>query len=271
VHFVLEVLTRSKKYYSEMEKICYAVAISARKLWHYFEAPAIKVLTNQSLNDIFSNRDSSGRISKWVMELSVYVVDFEKRSAIKSHILADFVAEWTESGSSKEGTVLKSSRLVYCNVVWGNVWAGAATILISPSGIKLCYASRLQFSNRANKCTNKIAEYEAMLLGFRKLRAIGVQTYTLRTDSKIIGGQIEKECIAREPTLKRYSALVRRMECYFKGFIVEYVKRTKNSKANELAMVAAHNTPLLPDVFFQVVLDTSIKTFEAELRVMNLI
>jgi hypothetical protein len=61
-----------------MEKICYAVVISARKLWHYFEAPAIKVLTNQSLNDIFSNIDSSGRISKWVTELSVYVVDFEK-------------------------------------------------------------------------------------------------------------------------------------------------------------------------------------------------
>jgi hypothetical protein len=32
VYFVSEVLTRSKKYYSEMEKICYAVIMSARKL-----------------------------------------------------------------------------------------------------------------------------------------------------------------------------------------------------------------------------------------------
>jgi hypothetical protein len=45
VYFILVVLTRSKKYYSEMEKICYAVVMSA-KLHHYFEAHTIKVLTN---------------------------------------------------------------------------------------------------------------------------------------------------------------------------------------------------------------------------------
>jgi ribonuclease HI len=42
------------------------------------------VLTNQSLNDIFGNRDNSSRISKWAIELLEYVVNFEKRSVIKS-------------------------------------------------------------------------------------------------------------------------------------------------------------------------------------------
>jgi hypothetical protein len=37
-----------------MEKICYAIVMSARKLRHYFEAHTIKVLTNQTLNDIFT-------------------------------------------------------------------------------------------------------------------------------------------------------------------------------------------------------------------------
>jgi hypothetical protein len=78
VYFVSEVLTGSNKFYSEMEKICYAIVMSARKLRHYFEAHTIKVLTNQTLNDIFANRDSSGRISKWAMELLEHVVDFEK-------------------------------------------------------------------------------------------------------------------------------------------------------------------------------------------------
>jgi hypothetical protein len=67
------------RYYSEMEKICYAIVMSARKLHHYFETHTIKVLTNQSLNDIFGNRDNSDQISKWVMELLEYVVDFEKK------------------------------------------------------------------------------------------------------------------------------------------------------------------------------------------------
>jgi hypothetical protein len=76
-----------------MEKICYAVIMSVRKLQHYFEAHTIRIPTSQPLNDIFGNRDSFGRISKWAMELSEHIVDFEKRNAIKSQILADFVAE----------------------------------------------------------------------------------------------------------------------------------------------------------------------------------
>jgi hypothetical protein len=82
IYFVSEALARSKKYYLEMEKICYAVVMSARKLQHYFEAHTVKVLTNQPLKDIFGNHDSSGRIGKWTMELSEYVIDFEKRTAI---------------------------------------------------------------------------------------------------------------------------------------------------------------------------------------------
>jgi hypothetical protein len=93
------------------------------------------------------------------MELSEHVIDFEKHSAIKSQILADFIAEWMELGSSTERPIPKSPWLVYCDRAWGAVGFGAAAILISPSGIKLRYATRLQFNNEVDKCTNNIAEY----------------------------------------------------------------------------------------------------------------
>jgi hypothetical protein len=108
-------------------------------------------------------------------------------------------------------------------------------------------------------------------LGLGKLRAIRVQTCTLRTDSKVVADQIEKECISREPTLKRYLALIRRMECYFNGFTFKHIKRTKNAEADKLVKVAAQNTLLPTDVFFDVISDTSIKTVEVEPRVINLI
>jgi hypothetical protein len=53
VYFMSEVLIGSKRFYSEMEKIYYAVIMSARKLQHYVEAHTIKVPTNQLLNGIF--------------------------------------------------------------------------------------------------------------------------------------------------------------------------------------------------------------------------
>jgi predicted regulator of amino acid metabolism with ACT domain len=105
----------SKRFYSEMEKICYVVIMSALKLRHYFEAHIIWIPTSQSLNDIFENRESSRRISKCAMELSEHVVDFKKHSAIKSQILANFVAEWTEPGFTIEGVVPESPWLICCD------------------------------------------------------------------------------------------------------------------------------------------------------------
>jgi hypothetical protein len=58
--------------------------MSARKLRHYFEAHTIRVLTSQPLKDNFGNCDSFRRIGKWAIEHLEYVIDFEKRTAIKS-------------------------------------------------------------------------------------------------------------------------------------------------------------------------------------------
>jgi hypothetical protein len=93
VYFVSEVLAGSRKYYTEVEKICYVVIMCSRNLWHYFEAHHIRVLTNQPLHDIFRNWDSSRRIGKWATELSEYIINFERRNAIKSQILEDFMVE----------------------------------------------------------------------------------------------------------------------------------------------------------------------------------
>jgi hypothetical protein len=95
------------------------------------------------LNDIFGNRDNSERISKWAMQLSEHIVEFKKCSAIKSQILADFVAEWMEPGFTVKGAVPKSAWFVCCDGARGAAGARAATILTPPLGITLCYVARL--------------------------------------------------------------------------------------------------------------------------------
>jgi hypothetical protein len=54
------------------------------------------VVTDFPLGDILCNRDATGHISKWVVELKALNINFSPWKAIKSQTLADFVAEWTE-------------------------------------------------------------------------------------------------------------------------------------------------------------------------------
>jgi ribonuclease HI len=89
--------------------------------------------------------------------------------------------------------------MMFCDGSWGTFGAGAAAVLVAPSKIKTCYAARLDFS-----CTNNIAQYEALLLGFRKLRAMGIRRAILKTDSQVISGQVDKSSKARDLKLEKY-------------------------------------------------------------------
>jgi ribonuclease HI len=128
---------------------------------------------------------------------------------------------------------------VYCDGAWATSRAGAAAILIPPSSIKLRYTTHLEFTKETDKCSNNIARYEAVLLELHVLQAMGVQNYILKRVSKVIAGQIEKECKARDATLEKYLAIVRGMENYLRVFTVEYIERTKNTKVDKLATAVA--------------------------------
>ena len=84
VYYVSEALSNSKLFYSELEKMAYAVVMASRKLRHYFEGHKTIVVTSQPIHDLFHNREASARISKWAVELSEFYIDFERRTAIKS-------------------------------------------------------------------------------------------------------------------------------------------------------------------------------------------
>jgi hypothetical protein len=100
---------------------------------------------------------------------------------------------------------------------------------------------------------------------------MGVQRCIKKIDSKVIVGQIEKECIARDETLERYLAAVRMMEGFFKGFTIQHIERAKNTEADELAKAMVRKVVLPPDVFFQVIEDPSMKTVEPEPRMINVV
>jgi ribonuclease HI len=107
---------------------------------------------------------------------------------------------------------------IHCDGAWCHVGASAAAVITSPAGVKHRYAARLSFALESDRCTNNIAEYEAVILGLRKLRALGVNTCIVRTDSKVVAGQVEKYYAAKDPALMQYLAAIRSLERQLKGF-----------------------------------------------------
>jgi hypothetical protein len=152
VYFISKVLIPSKKNYTELEKVLYAVLMASRKLRHYFQAYHIIVLSSQPLKDIMRNREATGRIDKWVMELNEFTIDYVHRSSIQSHELADFIADWTPGAQDEEATKDAKAWMVFCDGSWGTFGAGATTVLVAPFKVRTCYAIKLDFS-----CTNNIA------------------------------------------------------------------------------------------------------------------
>jgi hypothetical protein len=73
------------------------VVLARRKLRHYFEAHPVTVVSLFLLGEIIRNPDAAGRITKWSVELMDETLAYALRKAIKSQILADFVAEWTDT------------------------------------------------------------------------------------------------------------------------------------------------------------------------------
>jgi hypothetical protein len=61
------------------------------------------------------------------------------------------------------------------------------------------------------------------------------------------------------------------MENYFKGFMVEYIERNKNTKADDLAKAVARNILMPAVIFFEVLEDASVKTVLPEPRLINII
>jgi ribonuclease HI len=267
VYYVSEVLTTSKCNMTELEKISYAVVMASRKLRHYFEAFKVRVTSDRGLGELFRNPEASVRIAKWAVELSGYHITFEHRTSIKSQVLTDFIIDWTGPTRQQEEPPEKAWT-IHCDGAWCHAGAGATAIITSPTGVKHRYAARLSFALESDRCTNNIAEYEAVILGLRKLRALSVTTCIVKTDSKVVVGQVEKEYSAKDLALMQYLMGIHSLERLFKGFTLQHVDRAKNEEADALAKAAARGETLPSDVFYHVIGTPAVRNPEG-LQVTN--
>ncbi|KAL5835807.1 hypothetical protein ACOSQ3_015358 [Xanthoceras sorbifolium] len=145
--------------------------------------------------NVLHKPELSGRLVKWAVELSEYDVNYQPRTAIKSQMLADFIADFTPG-------ILQRAEEELCTMLYDTPreeWSlavdgssntrgsGLGIVLASPAGHIVERSIRCGF-----KTTNNEAEYEALIAGLTLAKDLRVE--------RIKPTKLEIKQISYEPT-----------------------------------------------------------------------
>jgi ribonuclease HI len=253
VYFISEVLSETKIRYPQIQKLLYAVILTRRKLRHYFESHPVTVVSSFPLGEIIQCREASGRIAKWAVELMGETLSFAPRKAIKSQVLADFLAEWVDT-QLPTAPIQAEHWTIYFDGSLMKTGAGAGLLFISPLGKHVRYMIRLHFP-----ASNNVAEYEALVNGLRITVELGVRCLDARGDSQLVIDQVMKNSHCRDRKMEAYCDEVRRLEDKFYGLELNHVARWYNETTDELAKIASGRTTVPPNVFSRDIYQPSVK------------
>ncbi|XP_059633000.1 uncharacterized protein LOC132275612 [Cornus florida] len=219
VYYISRAFRGAEERYPRIEKLAFALVISARKLRPYFQAHTIIVLTDQPLRQVLRKPDTSGRLMKWSVELREFDIQYKPRTALKAQVLANVIAEFTpEDGPEHAVDKQEEAESTWTLYVDGSINArasGAGLVIISPNGECIKYALRFGF-----KATNNEAEYEALLAGLRIAKAL------------------EGEYEAKDEKMKTYLHKIEDIKGFFKKFSIHRIPREENAQADALARLA---------------------------------
>jgi len=211
------VLSETKAWYPQIQKLIYAVILARRKLQHYFLGHPITVVLSFPLGEIIQSREAMGRIAKWSVELMSETLSYAPRKAIKSQALVDFVAEWTDS-QLPPAQVQAELWMMYFDGSLMKTGARVGLLFISPLGVHMRYIIRIHFA-----ASNNVAEYEALVNGLKIAVELGVRRLDIRGDSQLVIDQVMKASNCHDPKMEAYCKEVRQLKDKFHGLELVHI------------------------------------------------
>jgi ribonuclease HI len=179
---------------------------------------------------------------------------YQRQFAIKSQVLPDFIAEWTEAQMPKLPD-LSNSWTIFVDGSKRVSGVGAGVVLVSLQGDRMHYVLRMRFPNPSNN----EAEYEAVLHGMRMAKACGATRIKIHGDSNLIAQQVMKECDATCTNMIAYRAMYDKLKGEFEGCEVTHICTESNEEADNLANIGSRCLPIPPGVFFEEIFERSVK------------
>jgi ribonuclease HI len=126
---------------------------------------------------------------------------------------------------------------------------GAGVVLVSPAQETISLSYKLEF-----EITNNVAEYEALALGLRAAKDMGIEEISVFGDAELIVNQIRNLYQAKHPRLRTYRNEVWDLiDSSFLAFNISFIPREENTLADSLAVSASNfRVPLPPKLRYDV-------------------
>ncbi|XP_025640821.1 uncharacterized protein [Arachis hypogaea] len=229
VYFISKVLQNAETRYPMIEKLAFGLVITARRLRHYFQTHPIIVRTGHPLRHILSKPDLAERLTKWAIELSEFDISYQSQGSPKVQALADFILEFTD----KEDHI-KTWEL-YVDEASSENECGAGILLKDDNGVHAEQSIKFLFET-----TNNQAEYEALLVGLRLAKEVGIFSLKVHCDSLLVVQQVNGHFQVRDSLLEKYLNSVKTMMKSFQNFEILHMPREQNCRANILSKLATY-------------------------------
>ncbi|XP_075085080.1 uncharacterized protein LOC142168315 [Nicotiana tabacum] len=205
--------------------------MAARKLRPYFQCHPISVVIAYPLRNILHKQELLGRLAKWAIELSEYDIIYQPRTAIKSQVLADFVAEFNTKiipEVEKELQIFTGANpgtwTLFTDGSSNVKGAGLGIVLIPPSGESIRHAIKCY------PITNNEAEYEAVITGLELARELSIEQIMIKSDSQLVVNQMQGTYTAREPRMQQYLEKARELVRQFQSWKIIKIPGKKTQK-----------------------------------------
>jgi ribonuclease HI len=153
-------------------------------------------------------------------------LEIRKQSIVFCEILPPTTPIWKmffDGASSKEGV-------------------GARVVVVSTCQETIPLSYKLEF-----EATNNVGEYEALVLGLRAAKDMGIEELSIFGDTELIVHQIKNIYQAKNPRLRTYrNGVWDLIDNFFLAFNISFIPRRENTMADSLAVSASHFRISLP-------------------------
>ncbi|XP_074351989.1 uncharacterized protein LOC141691147 [Apium graveolens] len=172
----------------------------------------------------------------------MYDITYDTRTTIKSHALADFVAEFSPSllsGADQELQQLVSKADVepwtlYTDGASNINGTGLGLVLKSPQGDIMVYSICCEF-----KATNNESEYEALIVGLTTAIDLKINHICINYDSLLIVNHVKGIYEEKDEKMTVYLRIVKELQHKFTTFNIQQISRELNTQADALAGLGA--------------------------------